>query len=108
MPVSNKRDDRGFKQLAQLPQRGRKYRCCAAERVSRLRIDHGDVTILDDLPQLSNQHRIIGEFSLADTADLPQQLLPPDKAIDGDHIISAVWEGCDSRHFEIQKSIVIA
>ena len=87
MTMANQRDDRNLEEFAQFPERSRQNSGCPAERVPCFRIYHGDIAVFNHLAQLANQHGIVGEFTLTDTAHLTQQFFPTDEAVNGNNVI---------------------
>ena len=108
MTVTDQHNHRNIKQLAEFPERGRKNRGSSAERIACLGIDHGNIAVPDHLLQLTDQGDVIGEFSLADAADISKQLLSADEAVDGHNIICPVRKKGLCRDFEIHECVVIA
>ena len=94
--------------FGQLAQRCRKHGSCAAERVSSLGIDGGDIPPVDDFAQLFHQRCIARELALADAADEAQKPLALEVSVDGHNIVDPVRKRGFGCHLEIHEGVVVA
>ena len=108
VPVADQRDDRHAEQLAELAQRCGQDGGRAAERIARLGVEQPYGAVVHDALELADQRDVVGELPLADAADIPQQLLAPDKTVDCHDIIGAMGIDRPRRDLEVQKGVMVA
>ena len=108
MPVTYQRHYRHLEQLAELAQRLRQHGSGAAQRIARLGIYYGDVSVLNGLAQLAHQADVGGKLALADATHLLQQPLAADESVDRHNIGRPLGEYRLGGHLEVQEGIVVA
>ncbi len=91
-------------QLADLAQRIGEDGGGSTEGIPGFRIEGEDIAVdMQDFLDLPHDLKVIGEFSLADSAGVSQQPFAADEAVNRDHIVRPVGEEGGGRHLEVDE-----
>ena len=94
--------------LGQLAHGRGDHRRGAAEGIPGLGVEDHHVAVFRGAQHIADQGQIGGEFPGADAADIPQQPLPVEEAVDGHHKVGPGRPDGPGGHHEIHEGVVVA